>query len=213
MHIDRIGYDGSGTVMTRIVFSEHKPPNCAACGAGVPTISVYYRDPHTVEPGDEPRAEGDGAAVNAEVDEIAAAIAGLRPFSFEARVRMIEYLIAWATDPATQSHDYNPTRTMRVDFDFKWTPPQSWKDEAQRRSFAYGNANISNPDVTREMVADAGSSRVAREVVSLTQAGMRRALSVACAKCGARPNEPCDVPHSSSAAHAQRYLDAHDTRT
>ncbi len=28
-------------------------------------------------------------------------------------------------------------------------------DDAQRLSFAYGNANISNPDVTREMVQEA----------------------------------------------------------
>lgn len=34
-------------------------------------------------------------------------------------------------------------------------------DEAQRRSFAYGNANIENQDVTREMV-DEAADRMAR---------------------------------------------------
>ncbi len=34
-------------------------------------------------------------------------------------------------------------------------PKSKSLDEAQRLSFAYGNANISNPDVTREMVQEA----------------------------------------------------------
>lgn len=35
-------------------------------------------------------------------------------------------------------------------------------DEEQRRSFAYGNAVIDNPNVTREMV-DAAAEKIARE--------------------------------------------------
>ena len=33
------------------------------------------------------------------------------------------------------------------------------EQEAQRRSFAFGNANIDNPDVTREMVDEAAKRR------------------------------------------------------
>jgi len=45
------------------------------------------------------------------------------------------------------------SKRMQETFRTKVVRVGDWK-EAQRRSFAYGNANISNPDVTREIVGE-----------------------------------------------------------
>jgi len=79
----------------------------------------------------------DALAVMAELDAVRAELADVKA-RFEEALRQ-------------------PVTVMKIDQDMKriWTVrPQMTPEqqEAQRRSFAFGNANIHNPNVTRELV-------------------------------------------------------------